>query len=47
VVFGIIDGITMATKGLLIGLGLFTLALAGVGIMNIIGSSAFRNRLAG
>ena len=34
-VFGIINGITMATKGLLIVVGFFTLAIAGVGIMNI------------
>jgi len=34
-VFGIINGITMATKGLLIVVGFFTLAVAGVGIMNI------------
>jgi putative ABC transport system permease protein len=34
-VFGIINGLTMATKGLLNVIGLFTLAVAGVGIMNI------------
>jgi putative ABC transport system permease protein len=31
-VFGIINGITMATKGLLIVVGFFTLAVAGVGV---------------
>jgi putative ABC transport system permease protein len=34
-VFGIINGLTAATKGLLNVIGLFTLAVAGVGIMNI------------
>lgn len=34
-VFGIINGLTTATKGLLDVIGLFTLAVAGVGIMNI------------
>ena len=34
-VFGIINGLTAATKGLLNLIGLFTLAVAGVGIMNI------------
>ncbi len=34
-VFGIINGLSMATKGLLNVIGLFTLAVAGVGIMNI------------
>jgi putative ABC transport system permease protein len=34
-VLGIINGITLATKGLLIVVGFFTLAIAGVGIMNI------------
>ncbi len=34
-VFGIINGLTAATKGLLNFIGLFTLAVAGVGIMNI------------
>jgi len=34
-VFGIINGITVATKTLLGIIGLFTLAVAGVGIMNI------------
>ena len=35
VVLGIINGLSVATKGLLILVGLFTLAVAGVGIMNI------------
>ncbi len=34
-VFDIINGLSMATKGLLNVIGLFTLAVAGVGIMNI------------
>ncbi len=34
-VFGIVNGLAMATKGLLKVIGLFTLAVAGVGIMNI------------
>jgi putative ABC transport system permease protein len=34
-VFGIINGLTAATKGLLIFIGICTLAVAGVGIMNI------------
>ncbi len=34
-IFGIINGLSMATKGLLNVIGLFTLAVAGVGIMNI------------
>jgi putative ABC transport system permease protein len=34
-VFEIINGLSMATKGLLNVIGLFTLAVAGVGIMNI------------
>lgn len=33
--FGIINGLCMATKGLLAVIGIFTLAVAGVGIMNI------------
>jgi putative ABC transport system permease protein len=34
-IFGIINGLSLATKGLLNVIGLFTLAVAGVGIMNI------------
>lgn len=34
-VFAIIDGLSAATKGLLTVIGIFTLAVAGVGIMNI------------
>jgi putative ABC transport system permease protein len=34
-VFGIINGLTGATKGLLVFIGICTLAVAGVGIMNI------------
>jgi putative ABC transport system permease protein len=34
-VFGIVNGMAIATKGLLNVIGLFTLAIAGVGIMNI------------
>jgi len=34
-IFGIINGLTAATRGLLGVIGLFTLAVAGVGIMNI------------
>lgn len=34
-VFGIINGLNTATKGLLTAIGIFTLAVAGVGIMNI------------
>jgi putative ABC transport system permease protein len=34
-VFGIVNGLSIATKGLLNVIGLFTLAVAGVGIMNI------------
>jgi putative ABC transport system permease protein len=35
VVYGIINGLSLATKGLMQVIGLFTLAVAGVGIMNI------------
>jgi len=34
-IFGIIQGLSTATKGLLVVIGIFTLAVAGVGIMNI------------
>jgi putative ABC transport system permease protein len=34
-VLGIISGLSMATRGLLMVVGFFTLAIAGVGIMNI------------
>jgi putative ABC transport system permease protein len=34
-VFGIINGLNAATKGLMTAIGIFTLAVAGVGIMNI------------